>query len=345
MSSDPYGYHAYAQGLRGTESDLIRRLLRRHLPRFRGCRRVLDLGCGEGHFLQLSIEAGIPCEGVDRDPRLVESGRQAGLPMVVGDAVAHLQAHQSSYDGIFCSHLIEHMPFSQVCLLIEAAAKALLPDGGLLLVFPNPESIRMQCFGFWKDPEHVRFYHADLVRSVCDHTGLRGEILTLEPEEAPLEAPHLAANHQDWAALDLAHAFERYQSILSLPSQDEPSSQPTEGGENRWLRALLYPLAKVVAKALTTCSQPGHTLAIDLREMDRRTRLAQREIQALQSLVEGLMEALGRFHEEQSRRSSEGNQRGIEGAEALNHDLGVLIRILNGTWGVSEESAVWAVKR
>jgi hypothetical protein len=65
-------------------------------------------------------------------------------------------------------------------------------------VFPNPESVRMQLSGFWKDPEHVRFYHADLIGAVCAHYGL-GVIGGSEEEPAPnrLEAPWLAGAHLD----------------------------------------------------------------------------------------------------------------------------------------------------
>ena len=42
-----------------------------------------------------------------------------------------------------------------------------------MIVVPNPESIRMQLFGFWRDPEHVRFYHPELLEGVCQHAGLQ----------------------------------------------------------------------------------------------------------------------------------------------------------------------------
>jgi len=51
-------------------------------------------------------------------------------------------------------------------------------------------------FGFWKVPEHVRFYHADLIESVCRHYGLPVE--TTNKDDAPLylgpvtlEVPHV----------------------------------------------------------------------------------------------------------------------------------------------------------
>jgi hypothetical protein len=58
------------------------------------------------------------------------------------------------------------------CWLIELIVPRLASEGTLALVFPNPESMRMQLFGFWRDPEHVRFYHPELIEAVCTHYGL-----------------------------------------------------------------------------------------------------------------------------------------------------------------------------
>ena len=58
-----------------------------------------------------------------------------------------------------------------------------------MIIIPNPESIRMQLFGFWRDPEHVRFYHPELIEGVVRHYGL--EIVYSNRHEEPfaLEAP------------------------------------------------------------------------------------------------------------------------------------------------------------
>ncbi len=93
--------------------------------------------------------------------------------------------------GSFCSHLLEHLPFGEVVRLIEEIVATLLPGGTLVFVFPNPGSIRLHLFGFWRDPEHIRFYTGSLIASVCRHYGL--EVDYLNEEETPncLETPHL----------------------------------------------------------------------------------------------------------------------------------------------------------
>jgi SAM-dependent methyltransferase len=94
-------------------------------------------------------------------------------------------------DGIFCSHLLEHLPFERVVRLIELIVTRLQPGGVLGLVFPNPGSIRLHLFGFWRDPEHVRFYNGDLIASVCRHYGFKLEYSNQEEEPNRLEVPRL----------------------------------------------------------------------------------------------------------------------------------------------------------
>ena len=72
-----------------------------------------------------------------------------------------------------------------------------------MIVIPNPESIRMQLFGFWRDPEHVRFYHPELLEAVCQHAGL--EVMHTNREDAPYLLPRLALPQAAEAARNQAH--------------------------------------------------------------------------------------------------------------------------------------------
>ena len=57
-----FDYAGYEFKLR--DRQLIRAELAAHVPHFRDCRKVLDLACGSGIFLELMAEAGIPALGV-----------------------------------------------------------------------------------------------------------------------------------------------------------------------------------------------------------------------------------------------------------------------------------------
>lgn len=139
---------------------------------FAGCETVLDLGCGAGIFLDCLRKQGITGLGVERDPRIAEYGRGMGLDIITDDALKFLARDTRQFDGIYCSHFVEHLPFDMLQGLFEGLADRLRPGGVLVLVFPDPESIRSQLLGFWRDPEHVRFYHPELVTALANSVGL-----------------------------------------------------------------------------------------------------------------------------------------------------------------------------
>lgn len=142
---------------------------------FENCKQVLDLGCGAGLFLQLLEEQDISAHGVERDPTVAEYGSATGLNIVCEDALKYLENNEREVDGIYCSHFVEHLPIELVETLIEHIAKRLPSDGVAVLTFPDPESIRSQLLGFWRDPEHVRFYHPELITTIASVHGLACE--------------------------------------------------------------------------------------------------------------------------------------------------------------------------
>ncbi len=193
----PFDYADYERQCRDRRWN--RELSLPYVAHFRGCRQVLDLACGPGLFLELLAENGIPALGVERNPEAVRLVREHGGSVVEADVFTFLAESSDVYDGVFCSHFIEHLPFEKVLSLIEAIGERLAPGGTFVLVFPNPESIRMQLFGFWRDPEHVRFYHPELIESVCTHYGLsviasnwREAPFAIPPPSAPVVPPSLS---------------------------------------------------------------------------------------------------------------------------------------------------------
>jgi len=183
----PFDYSDYESQL--MDHDYIRMLQRPRARFFKDCKKVLDLGSGPGVFLDLLKEAGIEAVGVDRSEAVVEKAKRKGLRVIHSDLLEYLCKTEDKYDGIFCSHLLEHLPFGEVVRLIEEIAARLLPGGTLVFVFPNPGSIRLHLFGFWRDPEHIRFYTGSLIASVCQHYGLKMEYSNEEEDPNRLEVP------------------------------------------------------------------------------------------------------------------------------------------------------------
>ncbi len=189
----PFQYSDYESHL--MDPEYIRMLQRPRVQFFKKCKKVLDLACGQGIFLELLKENGIEASGVDRDEEIVKKAVQKGLRVQKADLFDYLQTIEERYDGIFCSHLLEHLSFEQVLRLTELVSGRLDQGGVFVIVLPNPGSIRLHLFGFWRDPEHVRFYTGNLIASVCEHYGLKVEYSNEEETPNRLESPRFAPIH------------------------------------------------------------------------------------------------------------------------------------------------------
>lgn len=166
----------------------------KYVDRFKehGARRVLDLGCGRGLFLEALRAAGIEACGIDLSVEAVEECRGKGLTALYhGDALQvteSLVAKGQQYDGIYCSHLIEHLPVPTAIALLRNAQRLLNEGGLLIIVTPNPASYHVIAEGFWLDPTHARPYPRALVERMLNNLGFAVERWADDPDTRP-EAP------------------------------------------------------------------------------------------------------------------------------------------------------------
>lgn len=158
----------------GVRPEVMRQIQRFYLPYFADCRRVIDLGCGDGDFLALLIEQGIEAVGVDSDEKTLEAGQKNGLPIVKQDVFAFLHEQPAaSVDGIFCAHLVEHLPYPKVIELIQQSFRVLRSGGRLILATPNVRSLYSHLEMFYMHFGHISFYHPKLLCFFLEHEGFR----------------------------------------------------------------------------------------------------------------------------------------------------------------------------
>lgn len=130
----------------------------RHMPRrsAKDSNRLLDVGCGNGTFLELARSAGWAVQGVDFDPLAVAAARQRGLDVRHG-SIEDLGVAEGGYDWITCSHVLEHVHDPR--RLLKGIADRLRPGGTLWLQTPNLDSVGHAVFGRdWRDldpPRHL----------------------------------------------------------------------------------------------------------------------------------------------------------------------------------------------
>ena len=124
-------------------------------------RRLLDFGCGAGHFLEVAHERGFDGYGVDLSPDSVEAARRrpSGRHAYVGRPDAIPEIASRTFDVVTMWSVLAHLaePVEDLTML-----RNLLTDDGVLLVLTvNANSLRLKAErdrwnGF--TPNHLKFF-------------------------------------------------------------------------------------------------------------------------------------------------------------------------------------------
>lgn len=130
---------------------------------------LLDVGCGDGAFLQDLKALGWRGEGIDFDPGAVAAARTRGVKATVGDLTS--LPPKRRWDVITASHVLEHVPNPQAFL--AACREKLVPGGALWLETPNVYAPTHQAYGeAWRGLEPPR--HLVLFSEVALRKALLG---------------------------------------------------------------------------------------------------------------------------------------------------------------------------
>lgn len=116
---------------------------------------ALDLGCGRGEWLLWLQERGIAASGVDGNPVMVQHCQARGLTVHHADLLQHLQSLPDRSVRLVSSfHVIEHLPFEVLFVMMTNIHRVLVPGGLMILETPNPENILVGSHTFHHDFSH-----------------------------------------------------------------------------------------------------------------------------------------------------------------------------------------------
>ncbi|MBI4576884.1 MAG: class I SAM-dependent methyltransferase [Planctomycetes bacterium] len=163
--------------------ECLRRPLERHIgPES----RVIDLGCGDGHYYgELVAGRAKSYLGLDVSSVAVERARARGLDARVQDLGRPLAEASATRDVAICIEVIEHL-FDPEPLLREVA-RVLAPGGVVLATVPNCVHLRLRWYALsgrfhamgdpatfhtpWRDP-HLRFFTRRSFESLLRAAGI-----------------------------------------------------------------------------------------------------------------------------------------------------------------------------
>ena len=110
-----------------------------HLPADKAA-KILDIGCGLGHFLYFLKQAGYTNYlGIDIGREQVALCREHVTPNVeqVAETTTYLRARPTEFDAIVCIDVLEHLGDEELLELCDAVRGALKPNGRFIVSVPN----------------------------------------------------------------------------------------------------------------------------------------------------------------------------------------------------------------
>jgi 2-polyprenyl-3-methyl-5-hydroxy-6-metoxy-1,4-benzoquinol methylase len=163
--------------------------------------RLLDLGCGKGHFLSAARSAGWDAVGIDHSRAAAEAAKRLyDIDIIVGDIAD--TALRGPFDVVTMWHVLEHVP--EPAAILERIRPILRPGGRLVVSVPNLESIQARAFGrhwFHLDRQHhVSHFTPTALQALLERCGYGVEHTGyLYPE---MEAVGFVQSVLNWAGQD-----------------------------------------------------------------------------------------------------------------------------------------------
>ena len=102
-----------------------------------GAARVVEVGCGTGHWLaEVAPSAGFAC-GLDRSRGMLEKARATSLPLVQADGCV-VPFRAAAVDALFCVNALHHFPAPRD--FVAEAGRVLRPGGRIAVVGMDPSA-------------------------------------------------------------------------------------------------------------------------------------------------------------------------------------------------------------
>jgi 2-polyprenyl-3-methyl-5-hydroxy-6-metoxy-1,4-benzoquinol methylase len=147
---------------------------------------LLDVGCGNGSFLDRMRLLGWNVRGVDIDHKSAKIAHETfGIPVYVG-TLQEAKYPDASFDAITMSHVIEHV-YNPITLLMESY-RILKPGGSLVVVTPNTTSFGHRQFDRnWRGlepPRHLHLFSRLTIENIANKAGFQKIDIWTSPANA-----------------------------------------------------------------------------------------------------------------------------------------------------------------
>ncbi|HPS90826.1 MAG TPA: class I SAM-dependent methyltransferase [Methanothrix sp.] len=136
--------------------------------------RLLDVGCGNGLFLDQMRRLGWEVVGVEPDEKAASVAVEKLELEVFCGSLKDAKFPDGHFDAITMNHVIEHA--TDPLELLKECRRILRPGGKLVVVTPNIESLGRRVFGnawlHWDPPRHLFLFSSEILRKLAELAGL-----------------------------------------------------------------------------------------------------------------------------------------------------------------------------
>jgi 2-polyprenyl-3-methyl-5-hydroxy-6-metoxy-1,4-benzoquinol methylase len=137
--------------------------------------KVLDVGCGDGKFLNRMRNLGWSVDGVDFDGEAIKSAKvKYGLELRHG-SLESVGFPDHSIEALTMSHSIEHVP--DPVAVLQEARRIVKPGGRIVVSTPNADSLGHERFAdCWlglDPPRHLHVFTLGALQACGERAGLR----------------------------------------------------------------------------------------------------------------------------------------------------------------------------
>lgn len=101
--------------------------------------RILEIGCGSGHFLGMARRAGHSATGLEINDKAISAGRAAGLEIQSGTIEQFADSCRSPFDVVCAFQVLEHV--TAPCDFLRASLRCLREGGLAIFAVPNGEGV------------------------------------------------------------------------------------------------------------------------------------------------------------------------------------------------------------
>lgn len=149
--------------------------------------RIIDAGCGPGHWTDFLHKRGADISGIDLVPEFIESARRR-FPDVSFhvSSLRALEETEGSLNGVLAWYSLIHLPPAELPTVLSEFARVLSPQGHLLVGFFNGEPAEP----FEHAVTTAYYWSVGQMSSLLHDAGF--EVLEVETRQDPGNRPHAA---------------------------------------------------------------------------------------------------------------------------------------------------------